>query len=506
MRFASLLFGICIASSLQAQTVSKVPAYVRSHQHEILDEYMQFLAIPNVAADPQGLQRAASFIMDMMKKRGIQQVRTLEARTPGVPPSVYGEVLTPGAKQTIIFYAHYDGQPVNAANWQKGLDPFVPRLAKGIPGPGLQFLEMPGKNDPIDPEWRIYGRSTSDDKAGVMAILAAYEAIKANGMKPSVNIKFFFEGEEEKGSDHLEEILETHKALLQSDLWVICDGPVHQSGRKMVGFGVRGDTHVEVTVYGPKKPLHSGHYGNWVPNPAMDLVELLATMKNDEGRVTIDGFYDDVIPLTAAEKQAIAAIPSVEAQMKKELGITREEMKMPLPETYSLPSLNINGIRAAETGKLSANVIPVKASASIDLRLVAGNDWRRQQDKVIAHIRKQGYYVTEQEPTDEDRQKYARIAKVERSGGYNAQKTNMDIPEARKIVEAVQSTTADKVVLLPSFGGSLPLYIFEQVLKARTISVPIANHDNNQHAENENIRLRNLFEGIETMAAIMMIK
>jgi acetylornithine deacetylase/succinyl-diaminopimelate desuccinylase-like protein len=238
----------------------------------------------------------------------------------------------------------------------------------------------------------------------------------------------------------------------------------------------------------------------------MDLVELLATMKNDEGRVTIDGFYDDVIPLTAAEKQAIAAIPSVEAQMKKELGISREEMKMPLPETYSLPSLNINGIRAAETGKLSANVIPVKASASIDLRLVAGNDWRRQQDKVIAHIRKQGYYVTEQEPTDEDRQKYARIAKVERSGGYNAQKTNMDIPEARKIVEAVQSTTKEKVVLLPSFGGSLPLYIFEQVLKAKTISIPIANHDNNQHAENENIRLRNLFEGIETMAAIMMIK
>ena len=143
---------------------------------------------------------------------------------------------------------------------------------------------------------------------------------------------------------------------------------------------------------------------------------------------------------------------------------------------------------------------------NLDLRLVAGNDWKRQQDKVIAHIQKQGSHITEQEPTDAERQQYAYIAQVTRSKGYNAQKTSMDLPEAKKIVAAVQSTTREKVVLLPSFGGSLPLYIFEKVLGAKTISVPIANHDNNQHAENENIRLRNLFEGIETMAAIMMMR
>ena len=274
----------------------------------------------------------------------------------------------------------------------------------------------------------------------------------------------------------------------------------------MVGFGVRGDTQLEITVYGARKPLHSGHYGNWVPNPAMDIVQLLATMKDKEGNVTIAGFYDDVVPLSASEKQAIAAIPPVEGQMKNELGITRVESVKSLPETYSLPSLNINGIRSAETGKLAANVIPVKATVNLDLRLVAGNDWKRQQDKVIAHIQKQGYHITEQEPTDAERQQYAYIAQVTRSKGYNAQKTSMDLPEAKKIVAAVQSTTREKVVLLPSFGGSLPLYIFEKVLGAKTISVPIANHDNNQHAENENIRLRNLFEGIETMAAIMMMR
>lgn len=192
--------------------------------------------------------------------------------------------------------------------------------------------------------------------------------------------------------------------------------------------------------------------------------------------------------------------------MKKELGISRVERDMPLPETYSLPSLNINGIRSAETGKLAANVIPVKATANLDLRLVAGNDWERQQEKVIAHIRKQGYYVTADEPTETERQTYPRIAQVVRSKGYNAQKTSMDLPEAKKIIAAVQSTSTEPIVLLPSFGGSLPLFIFEKVLKAKTISVPIANHDNNQHAENENIRIRNLLEGIETMAAIMLIR
>jgi acetylornithine deacetylase/succinyl-diaminopimelate desuccinylase-like protein len=507
MRYTLLLiFFISVHANAQQDASAPVRNYRVSHEHEILREYFNFLSVPNVAADPGSLEKNAALIMEMMKKRGIGNVQLLQAVTKGVAPAVYGEVLVPGAKQTIIFYAHYDGQPVNAANWQKGLDPFKPQLAKGVPGPQLTFLDYPANGSVIDPEWRIYGRSTSDDKAGVMSILTAYQAITGSGNKPGVNIKFFFEGEEEAGSDHLEEILSSHKDLLRSDLWIICDGPVHQSGRKEVVFGVRGDTHVEITVFGPKKPLHSGHYGNWVPNPAMDLVQLVASMKNEKGEVTIDKFYDDVTPLSDAEKKALAAIPGVEAQMKKELGITREERKMSLPETYSYPSLNINGIRSADVGKLSANVIPVKATVSIDLRLVVGNDWKRQQDKVIDHIKKQGYYVTEQEPTDEDRAKYERIAMVTRASGYNAQKTSMDLPEAKKVIAAVQSTTKDNVVLLPTSGGSLPLFVFEKVLSAKTISVPVANHDNNQHAENENIRLKNLWDGIETMAALMMMK
>ena len=192
--------------------------------------------------------------------------------------------------------------------------------------------------------------------------------------------------------------------------------------------------------------------------------------------------------------------------MKKQLGIQLTERNVRINEAYTYPSLNINGIRSADVGELSANVIPVKATVSLDLRLVVGNDWKRQQDKVIDHIKAQGYHVMENAPTDEDRMKYAKIVEVKRSGGYNAQKTNLNLPQAQKVLRAIQTTVSDPIVIQPTSGGSLPLFVFEKYLQAKTITVPIANHDNNQHAENENLRIRNLWEGIETMAAIMLMK
>jgi len=356
-----------------------------------------------------------------------------------------------------------------------------------------------------DPEFRIYSRGASDDKAGVMAIINAYEAMTSSGLNPTSNLKFFFEGEEEAGSPHLNFFLEKYKDLLTSDCWVICDGPVHQSGKKQIVFGVRGDAHLDVTVYGPKRPLHSGHYGNWAPNPALMLAKLLASMKDENGRVTIKGFYDDVKPLSPTEKKALDAVPSVDEQMKKELGLVSSEMKgESLSEAINLPSLNINGMQSGNVGKMASNQIPTTANAVIDLRLVLGNDWQRQQQKVIAHIKAQGYTVIDHDPTDAERLQYPKLAKVLSAGSpYNAQRTSMDLPIAKKIITAVQSTTNDQVVLQPTLGGSLPLYLIENILKANSITVPIANHDNNQHAENENIRLQNLWNGIETMAAIM---
>ena len=509
MRKQLLLYCLCLSQIVLAQTadVLTVRKYTTQNANAIIHEFTNFLALPNVAADPAGQQQTAAFIMDMMAKRGIQKVQLLQAVTAGAPPAVYGEVNITGAVQTLIFYAHYDGQPVNPAQWDKALEPFQPRLFSGAIDNGGSNIPFPATGV-YNINWRIYARSASDDKAGVAAILNAYDAIRKSGLLPGCNIKFFFEGEEEAGSVHLNEILEKYQSLLQSDLWIICDGPVHQSGKKQIVFGVRGDAHLDITVYASKRPLHSGHYGNWAPNPAMMLAKLLASMKDDKGRVTIKGFYNDVTPLSAAEKKALTQVPSVDAQMKKELGITYTDMQgTSLSEAINQPSLNINGMQSGNVGKLASNQIPTIATAVVDLRLVLGNDCKRQQQKVIDHIKAQGYYVTDHDPTDTERAQYARIVKViPGTDGYNAQRTSMDLPIIKKVIAAMKNTTAEQVVLQPTMGGSLPLYLFEQYLHAKTITIPIANHDNNQHAKNENIRVGNFFDGIETMAELMLIK
>ncbi len=489
-----------------AQTTDPVRVYRRANEHRILREFVELLSIPNVASDAEGIRRNAARLVEMLKARGLKP-RLLEASTPNAPPAVYGEWTTPGATKTVVFYAHYDGQPTDARKWT-GTRPWEPALRSAPFEKGGRLLPMPADGEAIDPEWRLYARSASDDKAGVISILTAFDALRAKQLSPTVNLKFFFEGEEEAGSPHLVEILSRHKELLSSDAWVICDGPVHQSGRKQVVFGVRGDTNVEVTVYGPKRPLHSGHYGNWAPNPAMLLARLLASMKDDRGRVIIKGWYDDAEPLGEAERRALSEAPAYDRELMKELGIKRPEgAGRPLLELINEPSLNVNGLASAETGALARNVIPTTAVAALDLRLVLGNDHRRQVARLVAHIRAQGFHVTEREPTDEERLTHPLVAKViQEPGGYNAERTRMDLPVARAVVAAVQTTSAGPIVLMPTLGGSLPLSLIRETLGAPTLTVPVANYDNNQHAENENIRLQNLWDGIETYAALLTMK
>lgn len=489
-----------------AQTLAPVREYRRANEQRILREFVSLLSIPNVADDTEGIRRNAARIVEMLEARGLKP-RLLEASTPNVPPAVFGEWRAPNATRTVILYAHYDGQPTDPKKWT-GTQPWEPALRNAPFEKGGTLLPMPAEGAAINPEWRLYARSASDDKAGVMSILTAFDALRAKNISPTVNLKFFFEGEEEAGSPHLVEILSRNKELLASDAWVICDGPVHQSGRKQVVFGVRGDTNVEVTVYGPKRPLHSGHYGNWAPNPAMLLARLLASMKDGAGRVTIKGWYDGVVPLGEAERRALAEAPAYDEELKKELGINRTEgAGLSLLELINQPSLNVNGLTSAETGALSRNVIPTTAVAALDLRLVLGTDHRRQIERLITHIRAEGFFVTEREPTDEERLAHPLVARVRAApGGYNAERTPMDLPVSRAVIEAVQSTSEQKIVLMPTLGGSLPLSLIRETLGAPTITVPIANYDNNQHAENENIRFQNLWDGIETYAALMTMK
>lgn len=504
--FSFLALLISVLSSGQSSSAVKQYIFDQKNQHRWLKEYRELLAIPNVLGDSVNILRNATLLHDMLIRRDIKS-QLLFSGKPHSAPVVYGEVITPGATTTLAFYAHYDGQPVNPKQWAEGLAPFTPVIMSDRLDKGGKIISFPDENDPINPQWRLYGRGSADDKAGVFAIIAAYESIIASGMKPTVNIKFFFEGEEEAGSVHLDEIFKKYKDLLKTDLWIICDGPRHISGKKQVLFGVRGDVNLDLTVYGAKRPLHSGNYGNWAPNPAMRLVQLLAGMKDKNGTVTIKGFYDDVIPLTEAEKKAMNNIPNVENILKQDLALSRPDGNgKSMMELLNLPTLNINGIQSANIGNMAANIIPTEATAVLDLRLVLGNDVDRQVNKVIAHIQTEGYHVIDHTPADEERMKFPLLAKVvKRGAGYNAQRTPMDLPLAQKVIKAIETTVDDEVISVPSLGGSLPLYLFEQYLQSKPITVPIVNYDNNQHAENENVILQYVWEGIETMAVMMMM-
>ncbi|MBC7987010.1 MAG: M20/M25/M40 family metallo-hydrolase [Sphingomonadaceae bacterium] len=493
---------ILLLIALAAPAPATPREWVDANRAAIVREYLPLLAIPNVASNSEDIRRNAEHILAMMERRGLAP-RLLESEDGSAPPLVYGEWPVPGATRTLVIYAHYDGQPVTPSAWTIA-PPFEPALFTGAAAPGQPPIALPGESDAIEDDWRIYARSASDDKAGVMAILAAVDALRAEGGTPGFNLKIVFEGEEEAGSPNLAALLRRHRELLQSDGWIIVDGPAHASGPPQLTLGVRGLSSADLTVYGPVRPLHSGHYGNWAPNPAMMLAELLASMKDETGRVTIAGFYDDVTPLTAVELAAIDAVPPPDAGLMEELGLGAVEGRgATLTDLIHLPSLNVNGLAAADVGENARNVIPSEAMASIDMRLVLGNDPRRQFDRLAAHIRAQGFEVLDRAPAMDERRRFPRIARLTFEGGYPAARTSLDHPLARSVREALGSRP---LIVLPSMGGSLPLYLLEQELGAPNVVVALWNHDNNQHAEDENVRLGNLFDGIVAIADIMAME
>ncbi len=489
-----------VATPLIAQRPDPVRRYVDAHQAEIVRELVDFLRIPNVSSDTANLRLNARALVGMMERRGIQ-TRVLET---GGPPMVFGELSAPGASTTLLFYAHYDGQPVDPSKWI-GHRPFEPVLRTGAVERGAQTIPFPARG-PYNPEWRIYARSASDDKSPIVALLAALDALRAAGQRPSVNLKFLFEGDEEVGSPHLETVVRRHRDLLRSDLVIMTDGPQHPSNRPTLVFGARGITTAQITVYGPDRPLHSGHYGNWAPNPAMELARLLASMKDAQGRVTIPGWYDDVVPLSAEERAAIAAVPD---EQPGDFGFAEPEggPGSRRLERIALPSLNIRGLQAAYVGAEARTLVPAQAVAELDLRLVPAVQPDRQITRLIAHVRSQGFHVVEADPDSATRARHPRMARVSaREGGYAGIRTPFNHPIACQVTEAVRRSSDKPPVLLPTMGGSIPAAWFPDVLGTQVILLPLVNSDNNQHAENENLRLGNLFEGIRTLAAVMRMQ
>lgn len=498
-RVCLVALALTALAAAPGPVVTGVRAWRAQHEAQILRELITFLSIPNVATDKADIQRNADALVAMFQNRRFAAEKVPTSGS----PLVFAERKAPGTTRTIAFYFHYDGQPVNPAEWIYS-PPFKPAIV--VPQPlGARKISLEPLEGPIDPEWRIYGRSSSDDKSPIVAFLSAVDALDAASVPLASNVRVVLEGDEEAGSPTLEAAIRQHGDRIRGDALVMVDGPRHASGRATMFYGTRGIMTALITVYGPNHDLHSGNYGNWAPNPALELAKLLASMKDDNGRVTIDGFYDDVVPLTAAEKQAIAEVPDVEPTLMKTFGFSRSENPSErLEARHNLPTLNIDALDAGGgAGGQGRTIIPATASAKLDLRLVKAVDPAKQFDRLVAHLRKQGYLIVDGEPDAAVRAAHPLMASVKKSGGYPAGRTPFDSPLATTLVSAVREAAGGEIVRLPTIGGSAPFYVFTDVLKVPTLGLAIVNFDNNQHGPNENLRIQNLWDGIESMAALL---
>lgn len=500
--FSAILFpGFTGALRGQQNAAEVARDFREANGPRILREYAELLSIPNVASDSAGIRRNAEHIRKALEDRGVEaRLLTL----PDANPIVFGELKVPGATRTLGLYVHYDGQPADPSRWTHA--PWEPTLYSRAMEAGGHPIPFPADGEAVDPEWRLYARSAGDDKTPIGAMLPVLEAFQREGVTPTSNLVFFFEGEEEAGSTNLGRYLESYQELVEDiDVWLLFDGPVHQSGRPLLAFGVRGVTGMEVTVYGPIRGLHSGHYGNWAPVPGQMLAHLLASMKDEEGNVLVEGFYDTVEPLTEAEEAALRNLPSYDEELKAELGLARTEGGgESLARRLMLPSLTIRGLSSGNTGALTRNVIPATATVALGIRLVKGNDPIHMQDLIEAHIRKQGYHIVRADPEMETRLRYPKIARVDRrANGYAAARSSMDLPILQEVVAAARRAAGnDDVVLSPGMGGSLPLYLFTEGQGKPILIVPVANHDDLQHAPNENLRIWNLWYGMDLYAQL----
>jgi acetylornithine deacetylase/succinyl-diaminopimelate desuccinylase-like protein len=496
-----VLLGSCVTAAAEVgATADAVREWRMAHEQEIVDRFAGLLSIPNVASDVPNIRRNAAHIQTMLAAAGMD-TDLLELE--GGNPAVFGERLVPGASLTVLIYVHYDGQPVNPADWSS--DPWQPVMRTDMVEAGGREVPMQA---PFDPDWRIFARSAGDDKAPIVALQSALLALDAAGISPTVNLKVFMEGEEEAGSPNLRAMLEKHQGRLGADLWLFCDGPMHQSRRWQLVYGVRGTYGFNLTVYGPNRPLHSGHYGNWAPNPIMLLNELIAGMRDPAGNILIDGFHDQVRALTVDEQAAIAASPLMDEQLTSELGIGRPETDDRLELAITRPALNLRGISSGGVGPAARNAIQTSATAAIGIRLVPEQTPAHLRLAVERHITAAGYHLVDQDPSDEERSKHQRIARIEwpRFSGYPAYRADFDNPLARQVTAVLDELSDGTLIQTPTMGGSLPIHVVDEVMNTPVLILPVANHDNNQHGSNENLRLQNLWDAIEIYAAMLTLK
>jgi len=492
------LLGLATSAAGQTREMQPVRDYVKAHQEELIREYMAYVSVPDLHGDLPNLARNAELLRKMLAKRDLRpEVWTVD----GGAPVVYGERLVPGATRTILFYIHYDGQPIDAKRWAQP-DPFVPVVRTDtIEHGGKEVTDLSAIHE-FPPGWRIYARGAGDDKAPIECLLAAIDAL---GPKIKENIKIFMHGEEEDSGPSLAAAIHQHPDKLKADLLVILDGPQHPTGRPTMYFGARGGVNVQVTVYTAKNSMHSGNYGNWVPDANVRLAQLISSMVDATGKVVIGGFYSDVLPFSNSALSMIEAVPDNSQQMQKDYGVgSTDGAASSLQEGLNLPALSVHMMQGGEAGA----VIAAHATADIAMRLVKENDPAVMVARVVEHIRKQGYFIVTSDPDVSTLVSHAKVAQVTsralaggaRSGAW---RTDPEESQASFARAALRNTWPGQLVELRTLGGGVPASAFIDAFNIQTIGIALANYDDNQHSDNENLRVGNLYDGIVTLAGLI---
>lgn len=491
-----------LSLALSAQPQAPEPQALRraaaAEQDSAVQMFRDYLALPNDGHFADDIEALLAWLTPELEARGFTTRRLAKPDN----PLLFAERQTPGAERTVLIYLQADGQPVDPSAWQQE-NPYEAVLKRRTADGSWQALDWPARASDLDADWRIFARSASDSKGPNIQFLKALDVLDRAGAAPAFNLKVVVDTEEELKSPSLAATVAANREALAADMLWIFDGPPHASGAPTLAFGARGIATLTLTAHGPTAPQHSGHYGNWLPNPALLLAQLLASMKDSTGRVTIAGYYDG-ISIPPEVRRELANVPDDLERINAEKGVGRpDRVASTLQEALQYPSLNIRGLRAGWVGEQVRTIIPATAVAEIDLRLVRESDPVRLIGLIREHIERRGFTVLDHPPSAEERARYDRIIELDQSVDYTAFRTDFDSLPGVVATRALTRLNGAVPIRIRTMGGSVPISPFVDTLAIPAVLVPTVNPDNNQHSPNENIRIGDFLEGIVSLAAVL---
>jgi acetylornithine deacetylase/succinyl-diaminopimelate desuccinylase-like protein len=467
-----------------------------------LDEFIEFLSYPNDANYESDIYKLMDWTEDKFKSLDFK-INRLDTET--IPLMLASKHISDDYK-TVLIYMHLDGQPVDLSKWNQE-NPFIPVYKLNEDGKFIDYDSNKLAN--IDYETleerdiRIFARASSDAKGPVMMLIQAMKFMNSKNIDNKFNLKLIMDFEEEKGSPSLPDAVKKHSTILKSDALLIFDGPQHESDLPTLNFGNRGISSITLKTYGPVVPQHSGHFGNYAPNPVFRMSNILSSMKDENGIVKIKGYYDG-ITISDQVKKYLDNVPDNEESMLNKMQFKKpESVGNSYQEAIQFPSLNVRGIRAGWVEDEVRTIVPSECIAEIDVRLVIESDGYRLHDLIKKHIEDLGYVVLDHEPSKEERMKYDKIVKFNSTVSYPAFRTDIDSDLGNWLSETLTRTFGVEPVLRRTSGGSVPISPFVNVLNIPAVGVPTVNKDNNQHSPNENIKLINYIKGIESFVGIL---